>query len=100
MLSTCGSPAANVESSSLSAPPLQELDMAQRLAGKRVAILATHGFEQSELVDPKKQLEGWGAHVTVVSPAAEKRIKGWKEKNWDDEVAVDQPLSEASADAF
>jgi len=74
--------------------------MAQRLAGKRVAVLATHGFEQSELVDPKKQLEGWGAQVTVVSPAAEKRIKGWKEKNWGDEVAVDQPLSEASADEF
>lgn len=74
--------------------------MTQNLAGKRVAILATHGFEQSELNDPKAQLEAWGAEVTVVSPAAEKRIRGWKNKDWGEEVEVDQALADASAVDF
>jgi len=78
----------------------REHDMAQNLAGKRIAILATHGFEQSELTGPKEKLEGWGAEVTVVSPAQEKRIKGWKDKNWGDEVDVDLPLSKAAAGDF
>lgn len=74
--------------------------MTHNLAGKRIAILATHGFEQSELTSPKERLEGWGAEVTVVSPAKEKRIKGWKDKNWGDEVDVDLPLAKASAADF
>lgn len=74
--------------------------MAQRLEGKKVAILATHGFEQSELTEPKKLLEGWGAKTTVVSPAKEDSIKGWKEKDWGDAVKVDLALSGADAGDF
>jgi len=74
--------------------------MAQRLEGKKIAILATHGFEQSELTDPKKLLEGWGATTTVVSPAEEGSIKGWKEKDWGDAVNVDLALSGANAAEF
>ncbi|MBD7954809.1 type 1 glutamine amidotransferase [Stenotrophomonas sp. Sa5BUN4] len=74
--------------------------MAQRLEGKKIAILATHGFEQSELTDPKKLLEGWGATTRVVSPAKEGSIKGWKEKDWGEEVTVDQPLADANPDDF
>ena len=55
--------------------------MAERLKGKQIAILATHGFEQSELIEPKRLLEAEGARVSVVSPAKEATIKGWKEKN-------------------
>ena len=43
--------------------------MAERLKGKQIAILATHGFEQSELTEPKRLLEAEGARVSVVSPA-------------------------------
>jgi protease I len=63
--------------------------------GKRIAILATHGFEQSELVKPLETLRGAGFQVDVVSPE-EGRIKGWKGKDWGDEVQVDVALSDAS----
>ena len=35
--------------------------MNNKLNGKKVAILATNGFEQSELFEPKKALEEAGA---------------------------------------
>jgi protease I len=74
--------------------------MAQRLKGRQIAILATHGFEQSELIEPKRLLEAEGARVSVISPAKEATIKGWKEKDWGEAVAVDIPLSEADAAGF
>jgi len=80
--------------------PYLEHDMAQRLRGKQIAILATHGFEQSELIEPKHLLEAEGARVSVVSPAKEASIKGWKDKDWGDSVAVDQPLDGADAGRF
>src|SRR5256885_1513907 len=45
--------------------------MASNLNGKRVAILATDGFEQVELTEPKKALDGAGAKTVVVSPKNE-----------------------------
>jgi protease I len=39
-----------------------------QLDGKRIAILATHGFEQSELEVPQAKLREAGAKVEVVSP--------------------------------
>ena len=53
--------------------------MAQRkLDGLKIAILATDGFEQSELLEPRKALQKAGATIEVVSP---KRgtIRGWSE---------------------
>ena len=38
------------------------------ISGKKIAILATHGFEQSELEVPMKKLREAGATVDVVSP--------------------------------
>src|SRR6201996_4592634 len=70
--------------------------MASNLRGKRVAILATDGFEQAELLEPRKALEQAGAKVEVVSPKGPK-IKGWNEKNWGQEVPVDVPLDSAKA---
>jgi protease I len=70
--------------------------MSNSLSGKKVAILATDGFEQSELLEPRKALEAAGATVEVVSPKGPK-IKGWNEKNWGQEVPVDVPLDAAKA---
>ena len=42
--------------------------MRNNLQGKTVAILATDGFEQSELMKPKQALEEAGARTQVVSP--------------------------------
>jgi protease I len=73
--------------------------MANKLDGLKVAILATNGFEQSELFEPKKALEAAGATVKIVSLEAGE-IKGWNEKNWGDSVAVDVTVDEASAEDF
>jgi len=59
-----------------------------------VAALATHGFEQDELLRPRKALEDAGAKVDIVSPQSG-RIRGWKHKEWGDEVSVDRTLDQA-----
>ena len=73
--------------------------MAQQLNGKRVAILVTDGFEQSELEEPKKALEAAGAKALIVSPNKEK-VKGWKSTDWGTELPVDVHLDAARADDF
>lgn len=60
----------------------------------RIAILSTNGFEQSELLHPKKALEAAGATVHVVSPEAGP-IKGWKDGDWGESVKVDVALKDA-----
>jgi protease I len=68
--------------------------MNDTLKGIKVAILATDGFEQSELTEPKKALEEAGAETQVVSPK-DKSVRGWKHTDWGSEVKVDQALSNA-----
>lgn len=55
---------------------------------KHVMILATDGFEQSELMKPKANLEKAGIKTTVVSLESGS-IKGWDQDNWGESVAVD-----------
>jgi protease I len=50
--------------------------MSSELRGKKIAILATDGFEQVELTDPRKALNNVGA-TTVVIAAMGGEIKGW-----------------------
>ena len=64
-------------------------------AAKRVMILATDGFEQSELMKPKANLEMAGIETEVVS-LQKGEIKGWKEKDWGDSVPVDKTVDEVS----
>ncbi|MBP1294160.1 protease [Bradyrhizobium sp. Y36] len=66
------------------------------LTGKKIAILATNGFEQAELEVPLERLKKAGATVDVVSLAAGE-IKGWDKKDWGRPVKVDKTLDEASA---
>ena len=67
----------------------------QNINGKRVAILATDGYEQSELEIPLARLKEAGAHVDVVSLKAGV-IKGWHHTDWGRPVDVDKVLSEVS----
>ena len=69
------------------------------LKGKTIAILATDGFEQSELIKPKQALEDAGARTQVVSPKDDK-IKGWDKKDWGKEVPVDVNLKSADASKY
>ena len=58
---------------------------------KRIAILATNGFEESELKSPKEYLEGQGWTADIVSLKSGK-IKSWKDGNWGKEYEVDHTL--------
>lgn len=69
--------------------------MEKTLSGLKVAILATNGFEQSELIEPRKALDQAGAKTEVVSPQ-DTKITAWKHKEWGIEVPVDVPLKRAS----
>ena len=73
--------------------------MARNLVGKRVAILATDGFEQSELADPRRALEDAGAATDIVSLRAG-TIRGWKNGNWGDAFTVDKTVGQASPDDY
>jgi protease I len=73
--------------------------LANELRNKRVAALVDHGFEESELVEPKKALENAGAKVDIVSPQSGK-VKGWDMKQWGNEVPVDRELDNARADEY
>jgi protease I len=68
--------------------------MSAKLQGKKIAILATDGFEQVELTEPKKALETAGASVDVISPKPGE-IKGWKFTDWGETTKVDKTLDEA-----
>jgi len=72
---------------------------ADTLKGKRVAILATDGFEQSELTEPRKALDAAGAKTVVIAPKTGS-IRGWKFKDWGDDVPVDLSLDKANPDEY
>ncbi len=67
----------------------------QTLSGRKVAVLATDGFEQSELEKPVEALKAAGATVEVVSPKA-REIQGWEHHDKGRTVAVDRQLSAAN----
>lgn len=66
---------------------------------KKVAILATHGFEESELSSPKEYVEAQGWTAEIISPESGS-IKAWADKNWGKEYSVDKTISEASASDY
>lgn len=71
----------------------------RKLDGLKVAILATDGFEQSELLEPRKALQEAGAHIEVVAPKRG-RIRGWNHTEWGQEVAVDRDLQDADPEEY
>ena len=66
---------------------------------KRVLILATDGFEESELILPRRALEKAGIETVLASPKRGS-IKGWNDHGWGESVAVDAALNEVSAEDF
>jgi len=73
--------------------------MDSKLDGLRVAILATDGFEQSELLEPRKALDSAGATTEVISPKGPE-IKGWNHADWGQKVDVDRTLAQANPEDF
>lgn len=73
--------------------------MSDRLAGFRVAILATDLFQEDELTEPRKALEEAGATTVVIAPHAGE-IKAAQRDKPAKSVNVDQTLAEADPEKF
>jgi len=70
-----------------------------KLKEKRIAILATNGFEHSELFEPLTQLKKEGGQVDIVSDEKDS-IKGWRNGNWSHSIKVDKTLTEAHSEDY
>lgn len=65
----------------------------------KILIIATDGFEQSELKYPMVELERQGATVHLATPDG-KEITGWKDKDWAETIKAHLSLSDANADDY
>ena len=65
----------------------------------KILILATHGYERSELRVPLDELKKRGADIKVASIDKEP-IKSWDKKNWGDTVDVDLLAKDVKLDDF
>ena len=70
-----------------------------QLVGKNIAILATDGFEKSELFEPKRALENAGANVDIVS-LKKGEIRSWSKNDWGARCTVDVTLEQAIPDQY
>jgi protease I len=70
--------------------------MEKKLENKKIAIVATNGFEESEFTKPYEALLNAGAEVDVISLKSDP-IKAWKHTEWGKEVKVDKAIDEVSA---
>lgn len=73
-------------------------EMENRMTSK-VLIIATNGFEQSELLKPRENLEEAGIKTTLASPESGS-IKGWDQRDWGKSVAVDADIADVTAADF
>ncbi|GLK75439.1 protease [Methylopila jiangsuensis] len=73
--------------------------MTNRLDGRRIAVLATDGFEQSELTSPVAALKQAGATVSIVSPK-DGSVQGFEHDKPGQSVPVDMALDGADASSF
>lgn len=51
------------------------------LKNKTLAIIATDGFEQSELLEPKRELAILGANIHIISINGTQSIRAWEQKD-------------------
>jgi deglycase len=74
--------------------------MPENLNGKKIAILATDGVEQAELVEPRKAVESAGGKTELLSLESGEIQAMNSDINPADKFKVDKPISEASADDY
>lgn len=84
---------------SVPTPSAQEITREKLLSGKRIAILATDGVEQIELLEPRKALLRAGAEVIVISPKKNK-LQGYNHDKKADLIKVDRALSDSYPENF
>jgi protease I len=73
--------------------------MKSKLNGKKIAVLVTDGFEQSEMTSPKEALERAGAEVHILAPSGEK-VRAWDEEDWGETFRVNTQLKKAEPDDY
>src|SRR5436853_5397130 len=73
--------------------------MDNKLSGKKVAIVVTDGFEESEFSKPYETLKDSGAEVDVISLKPGK-IKAWRHTEWGKETEVDKTIDSVKADDY
>lgn len=74
-----------------------------KIKNAKILILATDGFEQSELREPLEKLSAVARVVHVVAPKSRnssKTIRGWKDGDWGEEVDVDADVGDVSASFY
>ena len=69
------------------------------LTGKRIAILATDGFEESELVEPMRALMDAKADVDLISLSLG-TIRSWRDDDWGSAIKVNLTLKDAVSDDY
>jgi protease I len=69
------------------------------LHDRKIAILATDGFNESQLFSPKKALEAAGAEVVIVS-THKGEIKSWSQDHWGKSISVDATLNDCHSEEF
>lgn len=74
--------------------------MANKLEGKKIAILVEEGFEQVELTKPLQALKDAGAEAHIISPNKNSEIKAWNHTDWGDKFKVDKKLNEVKAEDY
>lgn len=74
--------------------------MANKLEGKKIAILVEEGFEQVELTKPLQALKDEGAETHIISPNKKDEIKAWNHTDWGDKFKVDKKLNEVNAEDY
>lgn len=70
-----------------------------KLSNKKVAALATNGFEEVEYTQPLQALKDAGATVHLVSPESGE-IKAWASDDWGDSYSVDVTLNDANTENY
>ena len=70
--------------------------MKKNLAGKKVAILVTDGFEEVEFTKPLEALKDADAHVDVIALKSGK-VEAWNKTEWGEEYDVDKTVKKAEA---
>jgi len=72
------------------------------LSNRKVAILVTDGFEESELMSPLAALKAAGANISIVSiEKSADTIRGWSDGKWSEKtVTVDGTVPSTKAESF
>ncbi|KEP68204.1 glutamine amidotransferase [Thioclava dalianensis] len=67
-----------------------------QITNAKILIMATNGFEQSELLVPRDKLREAGAEVHVTTLDG-KEIKGWDETDWGETIPADAKIADLSS---